>query len=158
MTERVAINQILAVTRVLVVNQLETDKTVVARIGQTTITMIGIVTETMAIDIPNVARQVTEDNLMVVIMVIFNFTDIMDVTTRVIGRPGKLGKNTRGDIHADMIMGDTASRAAIFSLDFVNQLPVLAFSFQLGDEKERLENQGKDCWPPRATDKNEVFC
>ena len=135
MTKRVAINQILAVTRVLAINQLETE-TVVATRGETTITMIGVVTETMTIDIPNVTRQVIEDNLMVVIMVIFNLTGIMSITTRVIGRPGKLGKNIRGDIHTDMIMGDTTSRAAIFSSNFVIQVAVLAFSFQLGDEEE----------------------
>jgi len=135
MTKRVAINQILAVTRVLAINQLETE-TVVATRGETTITMIGVVTETMTIDIPNVTRQVIEDNLMVVIMVILNLTGIMDITTRVIGRPGKLGKNTRGDILTDMIMEDTMSRAAIFSSDFVIQVVALAFSFQLGDEEE----------------------
>jgi hypothetical protein len=128
MTKGVAINQILAVTRVLAVNQLETDKTVAAT--------IGAVTGTMTIGFPKVARQVIEYNLMVVIMVIFNLTSIMSIATRVIGRPGKLGKNTRGDIQTDMIMGDTTSRAAIFSSDFVIQVAVLAFSFQLGDEKE----------------------
>jgi hypothetical protein len=128
MTKGVAINQILAVTRVLAVNQLETDKTVAAT--------IGAVTGTMTIGFPKVARQVIEYNLMVVIMVIFNLTSIMSIATRVIGRPGKLGRNTRGDIQTDMIMGDTTSRAAIFSSDFVIQVAVLAFSFQLGDEKE----------------------
>jgi hypothetical protein len=128
MTKGVAINQILAVTRVLAVNQLETDKTVAAT--------IGAVTGTMTIGFPKVARQVIEYNLTVVIMVIFNLTSIMSIATRVIGRPGKLGKNTRGDIQTDMIMGDTTSRAAIFSSDFVIQVAVLAFSFQLGDEKE----------------------
>jgi hypothetical protein len=73
---------------------------------------------------------------MVVIMVILNLTDIMDTATRVIGPPGKLGKNTRGDIHTDIIMGDTTSRAVIFSSDFVIQVALPAFSFQLEDERE----------------------
>ena len=136
MIKRVAINQILEVTRVLTINQLETDETVVATTGETTITTIGVVTESITIDFPNVARQGIEDKLMVVIMVIFNLTSFMSIATRVIGRPGKPGKNTRGDIHTDMIMGDTTSRAAIFSSDFVIQVVVLAFSFQLRDEKE----------------------
>jgi len=136
MTKRVAINQILAVARVLAINQLEIDETVVATIGETTITTIGVVTGTMTIDFPNVARQVIEDSLMVVITVIFNVTSIMSIATRVIGRPGRLGKNTRSDIHTDMIMGDTTSRATIFSSDFLIQVVALAFSFQLGDEKE----------------------
>ena len=128
MIKRVAINQILAVARALATNQLETDKTAVAMIGETTMTTIGVVTGTMTIEVPNVTRRCMENNRMVIIMAILDLTSTMGIIMRVIGRPGELGKNTRGDIHTGMIMGDITRGTAIFSSGFVTHVAVPAFT------------------------------
>ena len=87
----------------------------------------------MTIDIRNIARLVTEDNHMVVIIAILNFTGTMNITMRVIGDPGTIGKNIKRDIQTDSDAGDITKRTGIFSSDSVTQAAAPASSFPLED-------------------------